>query len=168
MPSATVDTASQELVITRLFEAPRELVFQTWTTPEHLQHWFAPTGCTVEFQHLDVRPGGTFHCCIRNPLFHDCWTVGVYHEVLAPERLVYNIAIANEHGQRMAPVEMGMDPEWPAETLVTITFDEQDGKTLLTLRQAVNEALAKRTGAHPSWLIMLDRLADHLRTGERG
>lgn len=134
-------------------------MFRAWSDPEHLARWFAPHGCTLRMIHVDVRPGGTFHFCIRSPHGHECWTVGVYHEVVAPERLVYSIAIADEQGRRMAPTAMGMDPEWPAETLVSVTFAEQDGGTLLTLRQAVDESLAKRTGAYPSWLEMLDRLA---------
>ena len=169
MSISPTQTASGELVITRCFDAPREMVFRAWSDPKQLSHWFAPHGCTLELVHLDVRPGGTFHFCIRSPQGHECWTVGEYHEVVPPERLSYTIAIADRNGQRMAPTAVGMDPDWPAETLVTVSFEEEGRKTLLTLRQAVNEALAKRTGAYPSWLQMLDRLAEDLALrGDRG
>lgn len=159
------ETASGELRISRLFHAPRELVFQAWTDPQHLQRWFAPRSCTVEFRHLDLRPGGTFHSCIRNPQYPDCWVVGVYQEIVAPERLVYTMAMADEQGNRVSSVVAGKESDWPEETRVTVTFTEQDGKTLLTLHQTVSEELAKRTGAYPSWLDMLDRLAEQLSAG---
>lgn len=158
-PAASTD----EILITRLFDAARELVFQAWADPEHLQHWFAPHGCTLELRRWELRPGGTFHLCIRNPRFHDCWTVGTYLEIQAPERLVYTLAVADEQGNRIIPSEAGMDPEWPAETRVTLDFEDRNGQTQLTLRQTVNTALAQRTGAYPSWLQMLDRLAERLQ-----
>jgi uncharacterized protein YndB with AHSA1/START domain len=162
MPAAPTAATSEELVITRQFHAPREVVFRAWSDPACLERWFAPHGCTLKVLHLDVRTGGTFHLCIQTPQGYECWSVGDYQEVLAPERLVYTIAVADEQGQRRDPIAAGMDPEWPAETRVTVTFEEQGGATLLTLHQTVDEALAKRTGAHPSWLQMLDRLATEL------
>jgi uncharacterized protein YndB with AHSA1/START domain len=157
-------TTSKEpfVLISREFDAPRELVYRAWTERDHLLRWFAPKGCTIAFRSLDVRAGGEFHSCIRTPDGHECWCKGVYREVIAPKRLVYTMAVADEHGNLVEPVEVGMDPDWPRETIVTITFDVFEGKTKLTLHQTVNEGLAKRTGAHPSWLEMLDNLASLL------
>ena len=160
--NATADLADREVLITRVFDAPRALVFAAWTDPEHLQRWFAPRGCTVQFCRIDIRPGGTFHSCIRTPNGHNCWCVGTYRAVVVPERIVFTMAVADEKGDLVAPAAVGMDPDWPRETVVTVTFAERDGKTTVTLRQTVSEALAKRTGAHPSWLDMLDRLAEDL------
>jgi len=154
----TTDSKNQQVCITRLFDAPREFVFQAWSDVAHLTRWYAPHGCTIQFQHLDFRQGGTFHSCIRSPQGHECWCVGEYREIVAPERIIFTMAIADAYGNRMEPTAVGMDPAWPMETITTVTFKEVDGKTELTLRQTVNEALAKRTGAHPSWLQMLDRL----------
>lgn len=151
-----------DVLITRVFDAPRDLVFRAWTDPEQLAHWYAPQGCTIEFRSLDVREGGTFHSCIRTPDGHDCWCVGTYTELVAPERLVYSMAVADANGNRIAPTDAGMDPEWPHETIVTVTFTEHDGRTTLTLHQNVSETLAKRTGAHPSWLSMFERLDEQL------
>lgn len=161
MPAAPTAT-DREVLITRTFDAPRELVFQAWTDPEHLKRWYAPHGCTIDFAALDLRPGGTFLSCIHTPDGHDCWCKGVYREVVPPERIVYTMAIADEHGNLVGPTEAGMDPDWPHETTVTVTFAEHGRQTKLTLHQTVSEALAKRTGAHPSWLQMLDRLAEEL------
>jgi uncharacterized protein YndB with AHSA1/START domain len=161
MPAAPAAT-DREVLITRVFDAPRELVFQAWTDPGQLPRWFAPRGCTIDFAALDLRPGGSFHSCIHTPDGHDCWCKGVYREIVAPERIVFTMAIADEQGNLLGPVEAGMDPDWPRETVVTVTFAEQGNQTKLTLHQTVSESLAKRTGAHPSWIEMLDRLGEGL------
>lgn len=156
------DAGAQTIVIRRRFAAPRELVFEAWTNPDYLPRWFAPRGCRIHFSLLDIRPGGQFHSCIHNPAFGDCWCIGTYKEIVRPERIVYTMAIADEHGNRVEPAQAGHDPDWPAETLVTVTFEDDHGNTLLTLRQNALESLAKRTGAYPSWLEMLDRLTETL------
>lgn len=157
------EAADKMVVIERLFAAPRELVFKAWTDPAHLARWFAPRGCTIRFLKLDVRPGGVFHSCIHNPAFGECWCVGVYHEIVAPERIVYTLASADAQGNKTAPAAGGHASDWPAETTVSVTFTEHEGRTKLVLRQTVLESIAKRTGAYPSWLQMLDRLEEELR-----
>jgi uncharacterized protein YndB with AHSA1/START domain len=151
--------AEPQVAITREFDAPRDLVFRAWTDPESLARWFAPNGCAVRFAKLDVRPGGRFHSCITTPDGTRCWCLGVYREVAPPSRLSFTMGVANANGEPVDAAAAGMDPAWPAETLVTITFEDVKGRTRLTLTQTVSEALAKKTGAHPSWLQMFDRLA---------
>jgi uncharacterized protein YndB with AHSA1/START domain len=163
--STVTSPADQDILITRVFDAPRELVFQAWTDPEHLKRWYAPRGCTIHFAEIDLRQGGGFHSCIRNPAFHDCWCKGVYQEIIELERIVFTMAVADEKGNLIEPTEAGMDPDWPRETIVTVTFAEHEGRTKVTLHQTVPESLAKRTGAYPSWLDMLDRLAEDLAAG---
>jgi uncharacterized protein YndB with AHSA1/START domain len=159
--------ADRMVVISRVFDAPRELVFEAWTNPEYLLRWFAPRGCSFEIARIDVRPGGGFHSCIRDESF-ECWCLGEYREIVRPERLVYSLAIADRHGNKVAPASVGHDPRWPQETLLTVVFEDLGGRTQLTLRQDVAESLAKETGAYPSWLEMLDRLDDLLREPGRG
>lgn len=153
----------QEVLITRVIDAPRELVFKAWTDPASLVRWFAPRGCTIHFASIDVRQGGEFHSCINNPKFGACWCKGVYRELVTPERIVFSMSIADDKGNLVEPQSAGHDGAWPATTVVTVTLVEQTGKTLLTLHQNVSEVLAKKTGAHPSWLEMLDRLAGEVR-----
>ena len=160
--AAATAAGDQEVFITRVFDAPRERVFEAWADPDRLGRWFAPRGCTVWFRRFEFRPGGGFHSCIRNPAVHDCWCVGVYRDIVAPERIVLALAVSDEKGELVDPTAVGMDPDWPRETVVTVTFADLDGKTQLTLRQTVSESLAKRTGAYPSWLDMFDRLAERL------
>lgn len=150
--------ADGTIKIERVFAAPRELVFDAWTNTDQLLQWYAPHGCTVHIARLDARPGGRFHFGIHNPSFGDCWCIGVYREVVRPERIVYTLATADEEGNEIEPVKAGHDPRWPQQTVVRITFEAVSGGTRLTLEQSVSEALAKHTGAHPSWLQMLDRL----------
>ena len=158
------NVAKQEIVIDRVFDAPRELVFKAWTDREQLVRWFAPHGCTIIFRKFDFRQGGAFHSCIRSPQGHECWCQGVYREIIEPERIVYTMAVADEHGNSVEPTDVGMDPDWPRETILTVTFADLGGKTKLTLHQTVLASLAKRTGAYPSWLEMLDRLSEILIT----
>ncbi|MES3019646.1 MAG: SRPBCC domain-containing protein [Bacteroidota bacterium] len=156
-------TERDQVHITRVFDAPRELVFNAWIDPAQLLKWYAPTGCSISFPRIDVKNGGTFLSCIVIPNGKECWCTGTYREVIYPERIVHTMSVSDENGNLISAEEAGMDPEWPEETTLTITFEELDGKTKLTLHQTVSETLAKRTGAYPSWLIMFDRLTDLLK-----
>jgi uncharacterized protein YndB with AHSA1/START domain len=156
------DTPPQVL-ITRTFDAPRESVFHAFSNVESLRRWYAPHGCEIHFRMLDFRVGGAFQSCIKIPGGKECWCRGVYLEIQKPERIVYTMAMCDKDGTLTDPRELGMDPEWPAETKVTLTFAEAAGKTLLTLHQTVSESLARKTGAHPSWLMMFDKLAEDLK-----
>ena len=140
----------------------RETVFDAWVSPELLAEWFAPPGCTLFIARLDARTGGGYHWCVRNPAFGDCWTTGVYTEVLRPERLVFTSVIADAEGFPRSASSQGHDPDWPDETTIRVIFKELAGGTLVTLEQSVSAALAQRTGAHPSWLGMLSRLSQLL------
>ena len=156
---------TRTLVIERIFDAPRELVFDAWTKPEYLLRWFAPRDCKIRFAELDVRPGGRFHSCLHNPTFGDCWCVGVYKEIVRPERIVYSLAVADSAGNEIDSAQAGHDAKWPRETLVTVTFEDLRGSTRLTLEQNVLESLARQTGAHPGWVQMLDRLGELIMKG---
>lgn len=160
---STKAVANHPVVITRILDAPPEKVFRMWADPQHLVKWYAPQGCTIEFHNLDIRPGGAFHSCVRIPDGHECWCVGRYLEVHEPKRISFTMAVADRDGNAITAIEAGMDPQWPDETTVTVTFEDLGGKTRLTLQQTVDESLARRTGAHPSWLNMLDQLDELLK-----
>src|SRR5665213_1294162 len=105
-----------ELVITRTFDAPRELVFECWTDPRRLQHWQgAPRGFTVTSYESDIRPDGFFRICMRSPEGVDRWLQGQYRTIEKPERLVFTHAW----------LDAGRKPG--KETLVTVTLEERDG-----------------------------------------
>jgi uncharacterized protein YndB with AHSA1/START domain len=147
-----------EIMIARVINAPRERVFAAWTDQAQLLKWFAPQGCSIEYKKLEARLGGTFLSVIRVPNFKDCWCKGRYLEFNAPHCIVYLIQNCDEQGNDVTAEEAGMDPEWPVETVVTVTFEDLGGKTRLTLHQTASEAVAKRTGAYQSWHSQLDNL----------
>jgi uncharacterized protein YndB with AHSA1/START domain len=148
--------------IQQTFDAPREQIFDAWTQKDLLEEWFAPDGCTLHIARLDLRKDGGYHWCIKNPSFGECWTIGSYLEVRRPERLVFTATISDEDGNPRTPESQGHDPAWPRDTTICVNFTERDGRTIVTLEQDVSERLAKQTGAHPSWLQMLDRLSRQL------
>ena len=154
--------AERELVITRVFDAPRELVFKAWTDPEHFVRWWGPRGFTTPVCKIDLRLGGAIHFCMRSPEGRDYWCGGVYREIVAPERIVCTDYFADEEGNPVPPTHYGMSADWPAETLLTVTFTEHEGKTTLTLRQTVGASVADREGAQQGWSETLDRLAEEL------
>lgn len=148
-----------EVFIEETFNAKIEKVFQAWTDPEKLMKWYAPDGCTILFKEINIQTGGKFHSCISNPQYGDCWCIGEYKEVVPNTKLVFTMVNADENGNPINPVDIGMDSDWPGVTLVTITLtEESDGKTKLQLRQNVSQELAKKTGAYPSWLQMLNNM----------
>lgn len=155
-------TADHEVYLTYTFNVPREIVFKAWTDPKQLVKWFAPHNCTISYKKLDIRTGGSYISCINNPQFGDCWCKGVYKEVIFPERIEFTMVVSDEYGNTVDPVKAGMDPDWPIETLVSITFSELDGKTIIVLRQTVSQQLATKTGAYPSWIQMMERLEAEL------
>jgi uncharacterized protein YndB with AHSA1/START domain len=125
-------TANQsELVITRVLDAPRELVFQVWSQDEHLKHWWGPEGFEWGYSKLDFRPGGTFLYQMRAPQGFEMWGKFVYLEIEAPERIVFVNSFSDPEGHT---IRAPFSADFPLEVRNVITFTEQDGKTLLTLR----------------------------------
>lgn len=139
------------LVITRVFDAPRSLLFKMWIEGEHLAHWSAPRGFTIPYSEADVRPGGAWRCCMRSPEGVEYWVGGVYREIVEPERLVFTHAFDEEEG-KPGP-----------ETLVTVTFGADRGKTRLTFRQTGFGSVPSRDGHREGWSQCFDRLAEYLK-----
>lgn len=154
----TKKSQDREVLITRIFKAPRDLVFKAWTEIPRLQQWYAPNGCSVHFLKLDFTPGGRFHSCITTPDGDECWCIGEYLAIITGEKIVSTMINADEAGNPIDPANFSKDPDWPPATRLTVTFTDHGDGTLLTLHQTVLESIAKRTGAYPSWLQMLDRL----------
>jgi uncharacterized protein YndB with AHSA1/START domain len=113
--------AGQEFVITRVFNAPRELVWKAWTERERLMHWFGPKGFTLKVAKLDFRPGGTYHYSMRSPDGKEMWGKFVYREIVAPERIVLVNSFSDEKGNL---TRHPFSPGWPLEMLSTTTFAE--------------------------------------------
>jgi uncharacterized protein YndB with AHSA1/START domain len=154
-------------VISRTFDAPRDLVWKAFTDPEHLKQWWGPKGCTMRAAKMDLRPGGTYHYCMRTPDGHDMWGKFVYREIVAPERLIFVNSFSDENG---GLTRHPMSPTWPLEMLSTFTFVEHEGKTTLTIQWLpinANEVERKtfddgRGGMTQGWTGTLDQLAAYL------
>ena len=121
----------RELVITRVLDAPRELVWKAFAESDRLAQWWGPAGYVMLVRSLDFRPGGVFHYAMRSPDGHVMWGRFVYRDIQAPERLVFVSSFSDEEG---AITRAPFSPTWPLEILNTVTLSEADGKTMLTLR----------------------------------
>lgn len=152
----------QVLMITRVFDAPRELVFKTWTEPERLKRWWSPKGFTCTVSKIDLRPGGGYLNCMRSPDGKDYWSCGVYREIVKPERIVCTDSFADENGNLVSPQDYSMSPDWPAEALIEATFVEHDGKTELTLKHSPIKPGGERDMCRQGWNECLDKLAVYL------
>lgn len=127
-----------DFVLTRVFDAPRELVFKAWTDPEHLARWWGPHGFTNSCE-MDVRPGGKYRIVMHGPPRHpgDFPMSGVYREIVEPERIVYTVDHSENPEAWHDMIDPNRDkskgrPAWPATQ--TITFEDIGGKTRLTIR----------------------------------
>lgn len=158
----TQTMADKDVFLSHVFNAPREMVFTAWIDPEQLLKWFAPKGCSINYEKIDVKTGGIYHSCILDPVHGECWCKGTYLEVTFPEKIVCTMEITDREGNDINSTDAGKDDMWPTKTILTITFTEIGGKTHLSLHQTVSEKLANRTGALPGWINMLERLTTML------
>ncbi|HIH74496.1 MAG TPA: SRPBCC domain-containing protein [Methanosarcina sp.] len=162
MAEKNQNTGEQELVITRIFDAPRELVWKAWTEPEHLMQWWGPRDFTTPVYKIDLRVGGVYLSSMRSPEGQDYWSTGTLRELVEPERIVYTDSFSDAEGNIVPASHYGMNGEWPLELLVTVTFEEHEGKTRLTLRHAGIPAGENRDSAEDGWNESFDKLAEYL------
>ena len=135
------ETKSADFVIARLFDAPRQLVWQCFTDPQRMKAWWGPKGSTLVASNMDLRVGGIYHGAMRGPDGRVMWAKFVYREIVAPERLVWVHSFSDEAG---GLTRHPLSPTWPLEILTTVTFeDAPDGKTRLTLRWSPLHAKAE-------------------------
>jgi uncharacterized protein YndB with AHSA1/START domain len=154
-----------ELVITRIFDAERELMWKVWTEPERLMRWWGPKDFTLPVCQVDFRVGGAYLFCLRSPEGQDFWSTGVYREIVEPERIVYTHSFADEKGNPVPASHYEMPGDWPAETLRTVIFEEHQGKTMLTLLHIGIPAGVMSELAVPGWSESCDKLAESLDKG---
>jgi uncharacterized protein YndB with AHSA1/START domain len=138
------------LVLERVFDAPRALVFKAWTDAKHLVRWLGPAGFRGTIIKMDPRPGGDYRFHMRSAEGVEYWQQGVWREIIEPERFVRTCVWADAGGRPIGP-----------EMLMTVTFEEHDGRTRLTFRQTFDSATARdqhRLGTASA----LDRLEQYL------
>ncbi|HEV8679502.1 MAG TPA: SRPBCC domain-containing protein [Stellaceae bacterium] len=146
------------LVIRRVLDAPRHLVFAAWVDPVQAARWWGPRGFTTVSNRMDVRVGGEWRRRMRSPEGTEHVSRGIYREIAPPERLVFTFAW-----------EQGGAPGHGPETAVTLTLaDLGDGRTELTLRQEGFATASARDGHYRGWTSCLQRFADYLGAINRG
>jgi len=149
MTTVAKDTSGKELVISRLLNAPRELVWEVWTQPEHVKHWWGPNGFTNTIHEMEVKPGGVWRFMMHGPDGTDFPNKIVFKEVKKPERLVYAHSSDDEND--------------PTRFQTTVTFEKQGDKTFLTMRALFETAeerdrVVKKAGAEEGGKQTLSRL----------
>jgi uncharacterized protein YndB with AHSA1/START domain len=159
---------SFEISITRVFNAPRELVFKAWTELGHFGKWWGPKGVTLEIVKMDTRSGGEFLGIQTSPDGNQVmWTKFAYQEVVEPERVAYIRSFSDEQGNTVrAPFSVS----WPLEIMNSISLEDDEGKTVLKLKGCPVNALAEEQEAYKGMAPKLqqdlestfDRLADYL------
>ncbi len=141
------------MIGTRIFDAPRALVFQMWTDPKHLAQWWGPTGFTTTTSAFDMRPGGMWRFVMHGPNGRDYENRITFEEVVPPERIVYR------HG--------GGDDVEPVQFRTTVLFEDLGDKTRLTMRgqfpsAAERDRVIREYGADTGLAQTLARLAEYL------
>jgi uncharacterized protein YndB with AHSA1/START domain/ketosteroid isomerase-like protein len=153
---AATESSKWDLVLTRTFDAPRELVFQVWTDPKHLALWWGPDGFTNPVCEVDARVGGAIRIDMRAPSGAVYPMSGTFEEISEPERLVFISSALDANGKSMFDI------------LNTVLFEEQHGKTVLTLQARVMKATVEAPqylkGMEAGWTQSLGRLGDYLRS----
>ncbi len=119
--------SDREIIITRVFNAPRELVFKVWTEPKHIEQWWGPKGFTVRVPELDLRPGGRWRYVMVGPDGTEYPIKGVFQDIAPPERVV----TSDEFDEGFDQV---INAELPQGIMVTALFEALNGKTKLTLQ----------------------------------
>ena len=133
-----------EMILTRVFDAPRELMWKLWTEPEHIRKWWGPKGYTLPGCEMDFRPRGAYRFVMRGPDGEDNPFHGVYREIVRNERIVFTAILDNLPGH---------------ELVTTVTFADEGGKTKLTVRQTTPPGVPG-LGQNQGWSETLERLAD--------
>jgi uncharacterized protein YndB with AHSA1/START domain len=149
--AGATSTADREISITRIFDAPPELVWKVWTEPNHIAQWWGPKGFTNTIHKMEVRPGGVWDFIMHGPDGVDYPNTVFYHEVKKPERLFY------DHGK----------PGEQSYFQVTVTFDDVAGKTKLTMTMLFMTAeqrnmVAEKYGAVEGLKQNMDKLGEYL------
>lgn len=161
---------SEPFVTSRVFDAPRDNVWKAWTEAERLKKWWGPAGFTVHTCKVDLRPGGVFHYGMKAPDGSDMWGKFTYREIDASKRLVFIVSFSDPKG---GVTRHPWSANWPLETLSTVTFEEQGGKTKVTVqwipadtstdieRKTFEEG---RDGMKQGWIGTMDQFAGYLAT----
>ena len=158
----TENTVSEieRMVVTRIFDAPRELVWKAWTDPKYVMQWWGPKGFSCPACEIDFRVGGKFLCCMRMPDGQEGWNAIEYHEIVLHEKIVSSMYFSDSKGNKIEPEELGIeDASIDGAYDVTLFEDLGNGQTKLTLIGNEPMESAKESGQFEGWVETLDKIA---------
>jgi uncharacterized protein YndB with AHSA1/START domain len=154
---------TQELVIERVIDAPREQVWEAWTDPEKVKQWWGPKQFTAPTIQSDFKVGGTYLYSMRSPEGQEFWSTGTFREIVPMERIVVTDSFADEDGNAVPASHYGMGEGFPDETEITVTFEDVNGKTRLTVRQpAIPGEMGEQS--EQGWNESLDKFEESVKT----
>lgn len=158
----TNDTSKnvERMTITRVFDAPRELVWKAWTDPKYVMQWWGPKGFTAPVCKMDFRVGGKFLCCMKSPDGQEFWNAGEYHEIIPYEKIVSTMYFADAKGNKIEPEHLDIEHE-AIEGAYDVTLFEELGNGQTKLTFIGNEPMesAKESGQVEGWNQILDKIA---------
>jgi uncharacterized protein YndB with AHSA1/START domain len=138
MTETTDNVKKEDLVVTRIIDAPIELVWKAWTDPEHVRRWWGPKDYTSPACKIDLREGGKYIFCMRAPIEQggqDSYTSGVYTKIVPMQRLEFTQGLSDKDGNRIDPAQVGMPPDFPKEIRTVILFKAKGEMTELTITE---------------------------------
>jgi uncharacterized protein YndB with AHSA1/START domain len=128
----------EDLVVTRIIDAPLELVWKAWTEPEHVMRWWGPKNYTSPSCKIDLREGGKYIFCMRAPKEQggqDSYTTGVYKKIVPMKLLEFTQSLSDENGNKIDPSQAGMPPDFPKEMRTVVAFRAKGEMTELTITE---------------------------------
>ena len=152
-----------ELTIKRIFNAPCTLVWKAWTDPALVKRWWGPKDYTTPTFKIDLRVGGKYLYCMRSSEGQEFWGTGIYKEIVPCEKIVCTDNFADEDGNTVQASALGMPGEWPDSLLVTVTFEDIDGKTKMTLKHLGLPAGEMSDLTEAGWNESFDKLVENLK-----
>lgn len=158
-----IPKTEEEITITRIFNATRELVWKTWTEPKHIKRWWGLKDFTSSYCDIDFRVGGVFLFCMRSPEGREYWNTGIFREIVEPSHIVCTDSFADERGNVVPASFYGMSANFPLEMLWTIELEEFKENTKFTLRYSGLPSGDLSDMAAQGWNQTLDKFAETLK-----
>jgi uncharacterized protein YndB with AHSA1/START domain len=151
---------TERMVVTRVFDAPRELVWKAWTDPKYVKQWWGPKGFTAPFCEIDFRVGGKFLCCMRAPDGQEFWNAGEYHEIALHQKIVSSLYFSDPKGNKVEAAHYGIEHAEIDDAPNVITFEDfGNGQTKLTFIGNEPMESAKNSGEFEGWNQILEKVA---------
>ncbi|MBI5649584.1 MAG: SRPBCC domain-containing protein [Chloroflexi bacterium] len=151
---------NQDVIITRVFDAPRERVWRAWTDPAQVARWWGPKNFTAPVAQIDLRVGGKYVFCMHSPDGKDYYSTGVYRKIVPLSEIVCTDSFADENGNVVPASHYGMGDDFPLELQFIVTFEDDAGKTKMTLRHIGFPADGSIPQAETGWNESFDKLAE--------